>query len=347
MIWAITRVGPRIPFPDSWYQGDQWPYPDLETLQAYKRTSPSGYLFAELLGLDSSPWLVAYYSLAASIAAVLVAFWVWVELKGSSQRVRGFRIAILGPLTGLLFLTIGTYDPFTALGLAFALFAWRTKFRVLFTVAGIYLGFQHFEQSMVVIASWSLFVLALQKDFPQTWKTRRNPIWFLPGVIIGKIILSLLLASQEINPIEGRLVWMESSYWLKQAVVGSMNFAPVLALSFFAGTWAIIILIVMIPDTLKRRSYLIAALLIPVAFAVITLDHTRVFIMVTVPVVSLSIVVALSHLRFSQNPELLILIEALSWVMIPMTVQGTEVVYVDGFNFLDMSIIFFQQLIPL
>jgi hypothetical protein len=67
----------------------------------------------------------------------------------------------------------------------------------------------------------------------------------------------------------------------------------------------------------------------------------------TVPVVTLSIVVVLSHPRFSQNRELLILIEALAWVMIPMTVQGTEVVYVDGFNFLDISIVFFQQLIPL
>ena len=67
----------------------------------------------------------------------------------------------------------------------------------------------------------------------------------------------------------------------------------------------------------------------------------------TVPVVTLSIVVVLSHPRFSQNRELLILIEALAWVMIPMTVQGTEVVYVDGFNFLGISIVFFQQLIPL
>lgn len=67
----------------------------------------------------------------------------------------------------------------------------------------------------------------------------------------------------------------------------------------------------------------------------------------TVPVVTLSILVVLSHPRFSQNRELLILIEALAWVMIPMTVQGTKVVYVDGFNFLDISIVFFQQLIPL
>jgi len=346
-LWAIARVGPRIPFPYSWYLGDKWPYPNLELIQAYKRTSPTGYLLAEFLRLDSSPWLVAYYFLAALLASVLVAAWVWVELRGSQHRAKGFRIAVLGPLTGLLFLTIGSYDPFTALGLAIALFAWRTHSRVLFLLAGIYLGFQHFEQSIVVIVSWSLATLALQSDFPKPWSSRQNPIWLLPGAIVGKVTLSLIIAAQGVDPAEGRLHWMESTYWLKQAIVGSINFGPVLLLSFFAGAWAVVILTLMIPDTWRRRSYLLAALLIPAIFAVITLDHTRVFIMVTIPLVAISTVIVLSHPRFSRNRELMILIEALAWIMIPMTVQGTDVVYVDGFNVLDMGIMLLPQLIPL
>ncbi len=231
--------------------------------------------------------------------------------------------------------------------MAFALFAWRTHSRVLFLLAGIYLGIQHFEQSIVVIVSWSLATLALQRDFPKPWSSRWNPIWILPGAIVGKVTLSLIIVAQGIDPSEGRLHWMGSTYWLKQAIVGSINFGPVLLLSFFAGAWAIIILTLLIPDTWRRRSYLLAALLIPALFAVITLDHTRVFIMVTIPLVAISTVVVLSHSRFSQNRDLMILIEAFAWIMIPMTVQGTEVVYVDGFNVLDIGIILLQKLIPL
>lgn len=115
-LWAVVRVGPRIPFPGAWYTGERWPYPSLDELQAYKRTSPVGYLLAEFVRLDESPLLVAFYFFAALAASVLVALWVWSELGGSPQRARGFRIAMLAPVTGVLFLTLGGYDPFTALG---------------------------------------------------------------------------------------------------------------------------------------------------------------------------------------------------------------------------------------
>jgi len=200
-------------------------------------------------------------------------------------------------------LTIGSYDPFTALGLVFALFAWRTHSRLLFLPAGFYPGIQHFEQSVAVIISWSLLTLVLREDFLKTWLSCWNPIWLLPRAIVGKAALSLILFSQSIDPSEGRIHWLGCTNWLKQAIAGSVNFGPVLILSFFAAAWAIMILTLMIPNTWRRRIYLLSALLIPALFAVITLNHTQGFVMVTIPLVALSTVVVLSHPRLCQNRE--------------------------------------------
>lgn len=344
-IWAVVRVGPRIPFPGAWYTGERWPYPSLDELQAYKRTSPVGYLLAELVRLNESPLLVAFYFCAALAASVLLALWVWSELGGSPQRARAFRIAILAPVTGVLFLTLGGYDPFTALGWVIALFAWKARSRLLLILAGLYLGFQHFEQAALMAVSWGIAVYALRLSAPQPWHERYNPIWILPGVITGKLVLTLVLFIQGIDPLAGRGFWVASSELLRFAIVGSVNFAPIFIYSLFAGVWAVVILALLIVPSNRDRMFLAVAIAIPGFVAVITLDHTRVFVMMTVPLVALVIVYVLRSPQMSVFAPLPILLESLAWVMVPVTIQGTSTVYVDSPNFIDMTIIFSRQLL--
>jgi hypothetical protein len=344
-IWAVIRVGPRIPFPGAWYTGEQWPYPSLDELQAYKRTSPVGYLMAEFLGLDQSPLLVAFYFSAALAVSLLLALWVWRELNGSNQQNRGFRIAILAPVSGVLFLTLGGYDPFTALGWAFALFAWSANSRVLLAAAGLYLGFQHFEQSALMSVSLTLAVVALRNSGSGTWSGRYSPIWLLPGIIGGKLLLTVALMFQGVEPLDGRGFWVASSEWLSLAVIGSVNFGPIFVYSLFAGVWAIVILAFLIVDGSRNRILFALSLAIPVFISIVTLDHTRVFVMMTVPLVAILIVYVLSSPKVAAFSPLPILIETLAWIMVPVTIQGTSTVYVDSLNFLDINIIFFRQLL--
>lgn len=342
--WALYRSGPRIPFPGAWYTGEKWPYPSLDELQAYKRTSPSGYILAEWLGIDNSPWLITYYFVASVIAALLIALWVWFELKGFPQRARGFRIAILSPLAGILMVTMGGYDPFTVFGIAFALVAWSFNSRIALFVAGIYMGFQHFEQSIFVVLAWALAVVALKGHLPERWVGRSSPLWILPGVLVGKLCLSILLSFIGTNAAEGRSFWILSSEWLSLAIVGSINFGPILLYSFFAGTWAVVILVLGLPSSVKTRVLLFLAFALPMAIAIITLDHTRVFVMTTIPLVAISIVVVLSSERYSRQRSLMFLTECLAWILVPVSIQGT-VTNVDSTNPLDMTIIFVRQIL--
>lgn len=343
-IWSVIRVGPRIPFPDAWYAGERWPYPSLDELQAYKRTSPVGYLLAELLRIDQSQLLIAFYFIAAFAAALTIAFWVWVQLKESPQRSRGFRIAILAPVSGVLMLTLGGYDPFTVFGWAIALFAWSANSRILLGLAGVYLGFQHFEQSALMAVSLTLAIIALRSASSKAWLVRSSPIWLLPGIIGGKLFLTGVLMSQGIDPLAGRGFWIGSSEWLSFAVVGSVNFAPIFVYSLFAGVWAIVVLSYLLLDSIKSRLLLVLAILIPTLMSIVTLDHTRVFVMMTVPLVAILIIFVLASPRIESFAPMPALIESLAWVMVPVTIQGTSTVYVDSLNPLDMSIVFFRQL---
>lgn len=348
-LWAVISVGPRIPFPGAWYSGERWPYPSLDELQAYKRTSPVGYILAEFFRLDQSPLLVAFYFCAALASSLLIALWVWRELKGSKQRSRGFRIAILAPVTGVLFLTLGGYDPFTALGWALALFAWSSNSRALLAMAGIYLGFQHFEQSALMAVSLTLATIALRIATPSTktssGSTRYSPIWLLPGIIGGKLFLTVVLMFQGVDPLDGRGFWVASSDWLSFAVIGSVNFGPIFMYSLFASVWAVVFLAFLILEGSQNRILLMLAMSIPVLMSIVTLDHTRVFVMMTVPLVAIFIVYVLSSPRIEVFSPLPILIELLAWVMVPITIQGTSSVYVDSLNPLDMTIIFLRQLL--
>lgn len=192
--------------------------------------------------------------------------------------------------------------------------------------------------------SWGILVYALRSSGPQSWQERSNPLWILPGVLAGKLVLTVILFFQGVDPLAGRGFWVASLDLVRFAVVGSVNFGPIFVYSLFAGVWAIVIVTFLIVPGNRVRLLLLLALAIPGFVAVVTLDHTRVFVMMTVPLVALMIVYVLRSPQMRAFAPLPILLEVLAWVMVPVTIQGTSTVYVDSANFLDMTIIFTRQL---
>jgi hypothetical protein len=228
-----------------------------------------------------------------------------------------------------------------------ALFAWRRNSKLLMAAAGAYLGIQHFEQAVVAILVWTLAVMALRGDSAYPARTRISPLWAYPGVIAGKVVLFAALSLTGVDASEGRLFWLQSSEWLRRAISGAVGFAPVFALSLFAGLWVIVVLAFVLTPARRSRLLLGASLAIAILFSVITLDHTRVFVMVSIPLISVLIVSVLSNDRATSQPHLLLVAEAMAWIVVPMTLQGTDTVYVDPMNFLDQGIMFIQQLVPI
>jgi hypothetical protein len=346
LIWAVIRIGPRIPYPGSFYISTSWPFPGLDEVQTYARSSPVGYWLAMLLGIEQSHWLILMRVVAAVAAVALVATWVYRETAEGSQRLRGFRLVVLGPLTAILFLTLGSYDAFTVLGLGMALFAWSRGAWPWLLLAGTYLGIQHFEQGLVAVVAWALVLAGMAGQLPERLSSRRTSLWLIPGMLLGKVTLLTLLVANGVSAGEGRSYWLQNSELLKRAVVGAMNFGPALLLSLFAGLWAVVILALTLPADNRRRLLLALGLAVPALSAVITMDHTRVFVITTVPIVAILIVTVLSTREVTSQWRLVLLVEAMAWIVVPINIQGTDVVYVDPMNFLDQWIIFLQNALP-
>jgi len=108
----------------------------------------------------------------ACLAIALMCVWVSTSIDLRMQRARGARLMLLTPMTAILFLSIGSYDPYTVIGFALGLFAWRRNSLPLMTLAGAYMGFQHFEQSLVAVTAVGLLTTGLAGGFPPSCGAR-------------------------------------------------------------------------------------------------------------------------------------------------------------------------------
>jgi len=321
VIWAVTRVGPQTTSDlaaDSARALD-WPNPGLDGLQAYNRTSPVGPLLLRLIpGADETTYFVLHL-VAAFIAVGLIAAWP-AFLAAPGQRLRAARLMILGPVTASVFISIGNYDPFTLIGLGLFLFAWssgKSYSRFLMVATGVYLGFQHFEQTLFAVIAMSIGVLALRSRLPESLAGKPTPAWGIPGVLLGKVILSLVFVLQGIDPLEGRGAYIADEGLLREALVASVNHFPVLLMSLFAGLWVVAgLAFFRVPD-FRSRLLLLASAAIPFVVAVSTLAQTRVFIMAMLPLVAVMVVVVLSDQKLLAIPAVLFTVELLAWVSVP------------------------------
>lgn len=346
-VWAIGRVGlSTIPGISS--AADNafgWPFNELSQYSAFSATSPVGSILFTLMGRND-PRIFLGLHVVALVVAVLAMLW-WVKLMTPrSTRLMAFRLVFLSPWVALLLIFLGSYDPFTVIGFVLLLLAWKTSKPVLVLGASFLLGFQHFEQSFFAVIAAFLTAIALRERLPAGYIQPKQFVFALSGLVFGKLALTLILTLSSSSGAFGRSAFW-SAEWLRMSLVTSVNFWAVLFLSLFAGSWG---LVVATSLSVQRRQQflLLAAFLLCLIPALITLDHTRVFVMSSVMALSI-ITVAFARSSETFKSKESIYVEVLAWVIVPISVWvGMDATpYLHPVGSLDQLIIFYNQLVSL
>lgn len=319
LAWAFYRVGPQtsVDLDQDAARARAWPNPELDGLNSYTRTSPVGPLLVKMTGSESSSVFVLIHVVGILLAILLISLWIYRNTAIPANKLRATRLMILSPVVGMLFLSIGNYDPFTVIGFAIALFAWRTNSIIWMILSGVYVGFQHFEQGFVAVVAWSISVAALREFIPNGHETK-NPIWVLPGVAIGKILLSLIFVLSDVSASEGRIAYFTDISWPRMALISSINHFPVLLLSIFAGLWVVVAYCYFMVPNYRSRMLLLAALILPTLTSITTLAQSRVFVMTTFLMVAAILLVVLSNRDLASQKNVLNTFEVAAWVIVPL-----------------------------
>lgn len=321
VLWAVARTGPQKLFHVDFdlQRARAWPSNSVPTLEEYTQDSAISPLLVQLLNIETVNGYLALHFLAVLSAVVLLFISIGrMTTSTGVLRIQAMRILVLSPVTYLLLKTIGSYDPFTVIAIALMMMAWISSKRTLMTIAGIFAGVQHFEQTFVGVSLILALHLLIPQALPLRLRCARNPAWLLLGVLLGKVVLEIYLALSQVTAGSGRFLWVSDFELLRLSVSGSLNFLPVLMLSFFAGTWGVMALYGV--NIFSRRLAIpIAGLLaVPAVISVLAFDHTRVFVLMTLPLV----LVAIAYLSENCGSELqkrsLNAAEVLAWVITPL-----------------------------
>jgi len=305
-----------------------------------------GPILFKVSGSESPLVYLGIHIAAGLVAIALLSWWAHQAVAQPTNGVRAIRLVLLAPVTGMIFLSLGNYDPFTVIGVAAALIAWWRSSRLGMVVAGTYLGIAHFEQALVAVIAWSIAAVALHSRLNPS--IRWNPIWTSAGVIAGKALLSLYFLIQGIDPSEGRGAYFLDFTWPRMAIVSSINHLPVLLLSVFAGLWAIALYVFFRLPSNTSRLLLVASLLLPAIASTTTLAQSRVFVMTTLPIAMVLIVAALSDKDLLENRPMILTLEGIAWLIVPFhlyvsTTTGRGLITTT--NTLDFAIMFFGRVV--
>ena len=343
-LWAVARVGPgTIPgISGAAENAFGWPTNDLTEYSAFVANSPIGSIMVTVLGWSSPLQFLVLHIIAVVIAISLVLTWT-VTMTTGNLRLSAMRMVVLSPWFAMLVIFLGSYDPFTIIGFALVLFAWSSKKVVYVALAGAYLGFQHFEQGLVAVLSALLVAAALAEKLPEGYVSRVKAGVTFAALVAGKLILTITLLLAAPSGAFGRSAFW-SFEWFRISVVTSINFWPVLLLSLFAGSWGLITYVFLQLNS-KQRVLISIAFMVCLVPAILTLDHTRVFVIASM--MSLSIITVASF--NSGSVEIKgnrMWIEAMAWLIVPVSVwasmDGTP--YLHPVGALDQFIIFVNQL---
>lgn len=338
-LWAVLRVAPGT-IPDvsqTAARSALWPQRDLGEFTEFVRTSPLGQIAYRIGGALGTWEYVLIHALAAMGAVALLAWWLARQVPAGRRGV-AVRLVVLSPVVAVLVVFLGAYDPFTVIGMAALLFAWASGSRWAVVAAGVYLGFQHFEQGLVVVIVGAVAAYALRG---RPGADRPTPAWAYLGLVVGKAALTLVLQMATGDGLSGRssyLVWE----WVRPALVSTVNFGPVLLLSLFAGLWALVVVGLLRLQLRQRLLMLLAFALCLVPMAVAA-DHTRIYVLCAlVPLLMLTADV----LRGGDvTGHELVLVEAMAWLVVPLFVWTSS----DGTGYLqhtgvyDLWVMFGQQ----
>lgn len=338
-LWAIIRAGVSIPpsFDDMFQAALLWPQRLDEGFRAYFTDSPLGTLVFRVLPWQSRGVFLWLMLLTSAVAIAGLAFWLAL-LAPQAQKARAARLALLAPISAVLLTWLGGYDGFTILAWLACLFAWAYGRPWLLAAAGVLLGFQHFEHSLLGLVALWLTWLAIRADLPARLM-RFTPLWALPGLILGKAILMVILATQGTST-SGRSSWL--SEFLREWTVTAVSVGPTLLWACFAGTWAVII--AYLANRLPRRTLVLlaAALAFGALATLLSGDRPRVITLVMAPALA---ILTLAYLNCENSKPTgtrnLVIVEAIVWLAPPVYLWGKIVI---GTNVIDQMIVTWSQI---
>ncbi len=289
--WAVYRSGPKLLAEEFLEYSIRWPVLDAPEGTDFIYSSPTGMLIFQSLGGQGQLAYVILHALMIIVAIGALALWT-LRFVGSNQKIRSLRFILLSPIFAVLLQSIGGYDPFTLLGIIVALFGWSLRLPWLFVASSVYLGFQHFEQAVVLSVVWWLAYRAMEPHLPEVLRGLQSALWLLPGILLGKGILTVVLTSAG-----GRPLGTRGAALLDWADIGAsigVNRLPMTLWGGFAGLW-VVVFFVLSGSERGNQLRLSAAIVLALVFSLMTIDNLRVFVMLTVPVSALLLVVANTH----------------------------------------------------
>ena len=161
---------------------------------------------------------------------------------------------------------------------------------------------------------WLLALAGTRDQLTSKLRILSVPWSVLPGLILGKALLSLILVVQDLSPLEGRssvfFEWMSLSFRVN---VGKI---PFILWGSLLGLWILFYMVWDRANKRRDRIYLIIALIVAFSFGFVTLDNIRVITIVTLPLTLLLIISWLA--RRSEHPKKGdIATEGLFWLIPP------------------------------
>lgn len=321
--WAVIRSGVSVSpgMRDAHLTALIWPQALGQGLNDFYVDSALGIFVYRALRLTTQHSFLLL-SVATTIIAI-TALVVWAaRTVPNGSRSRASRLVLLAPLPAVLFTWLGFYDAFTVLAWAVALFAWSSGSRPLMVIAGTLLGLQHFEQALAGLVALTLTWFAVRgtAEFKSAPLNSRNPLWVLPGVLLGKLVLVLAITAGG-GEASGRTSGI--GLYLREWMVTALNTAPILLWSLFAGTWALVVAWWLHEPKWRRRWWIFAAVGVGLTALLLSGDRPRVFVLVMAPALLLLTVSMLSSNRLS--PRSWRLVEVIVWLAPPIALWGTSV----------------------
>lgn len=266
-------------------------FPSIEPLAPLAQTfqhSPIGPVLAFLIGAESRSPYLALHAVVLVTGCIGLAWWI---ARRWSVAVAGFvGVAFVASQACLVALAwVGSYDVYTLLlGSVVVL---TTSDRVA-AAAGFLAAFAVFEQ---VAISFALLIAVAHV----VGDARRNRFVFgLVGAVAGRVVLSVVLRSNGVT--HDRREWLEDfglGHFLRQFG----DAAPLLILTAFGGAWVIVVACLRLGvETWRARAAWATALVLPLAPTAITEDQSRVYAVVTWPIVLALVVVSVPALSARQ-----------------------------------------------
>ena len=320
-LWAVARSGPQKLFHVDFdlERARGWPTVAVPALEQYTQDSAISPLLVQTLNIESvNGYLVLHVVAALTGAATLLVALYRMTSAPAAGRIQGLRLLLLAPIIYLLAKTVGSYDAFTVIAIGLMLLAWQASSRLLMIATGVIAGLQHFEQMFFALGIIWIVWRYVPSGLPNRLRGSLNPGWLVTGIVVGKLLLTVFLAANGASGSPGRLTWLTSPDLTRLSLSGALNHFPTLLLSFFAGLWGIAALYAISVWSRKFALVLVGVLAIPILLSVLAFDHTRVFVLITLPLLIVAIAATVERYRKADQKRFLAAAEVLAWVITPL-----------------------------